>query len=48
MRVSRPGIERRHINYCTWDGIKLFLFQATIERAPDNGKSQDLPVERNA
>lgn len=48
MRVSRPGIERRHLDDCARDGIKLFLFPATVERAPDNGKSQDLPIKRNA
>ena len=46
--VSCPGIESCHLDHRTRDGIKLFLPPATIERAPDDGKSQDLLVERDA
>ena len=46
--VSCPGIERCHLDHRTRDGIKLFLPPAAIERAPDDRKSQDLLVERDA
>ncbi len=45
--IFRPGIERCYLDHCTRDGIKLFLLPAPIERAPDDGKSQDLLVERH-
>ena len=45
--IFRPGIERCHLDHCTRDGIKLFLLPAAIERAPDDGKSQDLLVKRD-
>jgi hypothetical protein len=34
--VFRPGIECGHLDHCTWDGIKLFLLSAAIERASDD------------
>ena len=46
--VIRPGIERCHLDHRTRDGIKLFLLPAAIERASADGKSQDLPIERDA
>ncbi len=45
--IFRPWIERCHLDHRTRDGIKLFLLPAAIERAPDDGKSQDLLVERD-
>src|SRR5262249_15892972 len=46
--VIRPGIERGHLDHRTRDGIELFLLPAAIERAPGDGKSQNLPIERDA
>src|SRR5258708_17200297 len=46
-RVIRPGADPGPPDPRTRDGIKPFLLPAAIERAPDDGKSQDLPVKRD-
>jgi hypothetical protein len=47
-RAFRLRMKCCHLDHRTRDGIKLFLLRAAIEREPGDGKSQHLPVERDA